>query len=212
MSTAAVAAQPELAVLLVRPEARHSENHIKHALAADGFNILDRKHVVLSPEQAQAHYVATTAGDIDRHAFDEYVDYLSTAGSSIVLLVSRFNAFEELKTLLGPTDLLEAKDFAPSSLRAKFAVSSKLCALEATVTTESAESDLRTFFPNHLRTILPSSEETNVLLDEEVYPILTEGLTRLSNEKPVNPTAWLGNWLLEHNPNRPKVSEVTSTH
>ncbi|KAJ3386462.1 cytoplasmic dynein with WD40 domain [Entophlyctis sp. JEL0112] len=206
--SASVAAAPELAVLLVRPEARHSENHIKHALIADGFKILERKHFVLSPEQAQAHYVATTAGDIDRHAFDDYVEYLSTAGSSIVLLLSRFNAFDELKTLLGPTDLLEAKDFAPNSLRAKFAVSSKLCALEATLTSESAESDLRTFFPNRLRTTLPSSDETKLLLDEELYPVLTEGLTRLCKAKPANPTTWLGNWLLENNPNRPKVSEV----
>ena len=36
-------------------------------------------------------------------------------------------------------------------------------------------------------------------------PILTEALAALSQEKPANPTKWLAEYLLEHNPNKPHV-------
>ncbi|KAJ3064773.1 NME NM23 member 5 [Podochytrium sp. JEL0797] len=199
----------EQSVLIIRPEARHSENHIVHSLNMDGFKILDRKHITISREQAHAQFAATSETPLDGTALDEYVANIAdAAGPSVVLLVSRFNACDEIKTLMGPADVKEAKDFAPNSLRAKFAVSKKRCAVEATLTYESTDAALRTFFPDRLRTVLPSSESSKALLEDSVYPVLTHGLTMLCKEKPANPTVWLGNWLVENNPNRPHVAEM----
>jgi hypothetical protein len=41
-------------------------------------------------------------------------------------------------------------------------------------------------------------------------PILTEALAALSQEKPANPTKWLAEYLLEHNPNKPHVVSIGS--
>ncbi|KAJ3297418.1 NME NM23 member 5 [Rhizoclosmatium sp. JEL0117] len=199
----------EQTVFLIRPEALHCENHIVHALKQDGFKILDRKHLAISPEQAQAQFTATAVDPNDLDALDGYVGNLTgAAGSAVVLLLSRFNALDSIKSLMGPLDLLEAKDFAPTSLRAKFAVSSQKCAVEATETFEATEASLRIFFPDRLRTTLPSVEESKMLLEEALYPVLTQGLTMLCKEKPANPTVWLGKWLVDHNPNRPNVADV----
>ncbi len=41
-------------------------------------------------------------------------------------------------------------------------------------------------------------------------PILTQALAALSQEKPANPTKWLAEYLLEHNPNKPHVLSIGS--
>ena len=41
-------------------------------------------------------------------------------------------------------------------------------------------------------------------------PILTDALAALSQEKPANPTKWLAEYLLEHNPNKPHVVSIGS--
>ncbi|KAJ3002570.1 UNVERIFIED_CONTAM: NME NM23 member 5 [Siphonaria sp. JEL0065] len=215
-------------VLLIRPEAQHCENHVVHSVLVGGFKVLDvsvvvlswpgltasaskRKHIQVSPEQAAAFFPLTDyrkENDNDEDSFS--IGLSSRAGSSVVLLLARFNAFDEVKTLIGPRDLKNAKDFAPISLRAKYAVSEQKCALEATLTPEHTEVALRIFFPDRLRTTLPNAEESKILLEESLYPVLTKGLTMLCKEKPANPTVWLGNWLVEHNPNRPNVSNFES--
>ncbi len=44
-------------------------------------------------------------------------------------------------------------------------------------------------------------------LDNKVFPTLTQGLTHLCKEKPLNPVKFLGDWLLQNNPNVPRVAE-----
>ena len=41
-------------------------------------------------------------------------------------------------------------------------------------------------------------------------PVLTQALAALSQEKPANPTKWLAEYLLEHNPNKPHVVSIGS--
>ena len=43
-------------------------------------------------------------------------------------------------------------------------------------------------------------------LATHVTPTLTKGLTALSKAKPADPVTWLADWLLENNPNKPKVT------
>ena len=44
-------------------------------------------------------------------------------------------------------------------------------------------------------------------LAKHVNPTLTSGLTALVKAKPEDPVQWLSDWLLAHNPNKPKVAE-----
>ena len=50
---------------------------------------------------------------------------------------------------------------------------------------------------------VPTSEQAKAFLEGSIYPTLLQGLTELCREKPANPTAWLGQWLLENNPSAP---------
>lgn len=52
----------------------------------------------------------------------------------------------------------------------------------------------------------PSNEYAKMYLEENVYPKLLEGLTALCREKPLNPTEWLGNFLVNHS-GKPIVEE-----
>ncbi len=45
-------------------------------------------------------------------------------------------------------------------------------------------------------------------LAKNVNATLTAGLTALCKAKPADPVTWLADWLLEHNPNKPKVIEA----
>jgi nucleoside-diphosphate kinase len=54
---------------------------------------------------------------------------------------------------------------------------------------------------------LPTKQDVKAFLDAALYPTLNKGLTELCKNKPENPTLWLGQWLLENNPNKPKVVE-----
>ena len=39
-------------------------------------------------------------------------------------------------------------------------------------------------------------------LDQTVVPVLLQGLSELSNERPEDPVAFLGDYLLKNNPNK----------
>eukprot|EP00054_Salpingoeca_dolichothecata_P012255 m.68020 g.68020 ORF g.68020 m.68020 type:complete len:96 (-) comp19858_c0_seq1:22-309(-) len=54
---------------------------------------------------------------------------------------------------------------------------------------------------------LPSSQETRDYLNKTVNPTLTHALTALCKEKPDNPLEWLADWLINNNPNKPRVVE-----
>ncbi|KAI8835651.1 hypothetical protein BJ741DRAFT_607510 [Chytriomyces cf. hyalinus JEL632] len=197
-------------VLLIRPEARQNENHIIHSLIVDGFKILERKHIEVTAEQAEAYFQAANAGQADYDVMQEYVKNLTQRDSSVVFLLTRFNAYEGIASLMGPQNLDEARESAPRSLRARFAVDATFCGVEATCDVKATESVIKVFFPDRMRTVLPSVEESKLLLEDSLYPVLTQGLTMLCKTKPANPTVWLGTWLIENNPNRPKVSEAES--
>ncbi|KAJ3395118.1 NME NM23 member 5 [Chytriomyces hyalinus] len=197
-------------VLLIRPEARQKENHILHSLTVDGFKILERKHIEVTAEQAEAYFQAANAGQADYDVMQEYVKNLTQSGSSVVFLLTRFGAYDGISSLMGPQNLDEARESAPTSLRARFAIDATFCGVEATCDAKATESVIKVFFPDRMRTVLPSVEESKLLLEDSLYPVLTQGLTMLCKTKPANPTVWLGTWLIENNPNRPKVSEAES--
>lgn len=70
-----------------------------------------------------------------------------------------------------------------------------------------------TLVPEMKSKVLPTEEGAKVYLQsavagvETLPDLLATGLTALCREKPVglDATEWLGHWLLENNPNRPKV-------
>ncbi|RKP01851.1 hypothetical protein CXG81DRAFT_25483 [Caulochytrium protostelioides] len=65
---------------------------------------------------------------------------------------------------------------------------------------------LQRLFPETTRCVGDAPPPIQAFLDNEVYPVLTQGLAELCHEKPQNPTSWLGRWLLENNPRKPNIN------
>ncbi|KAF6018397.1 hypothetical protein EB796_023302 [Bugula neritina] len=58
--------------------------------------------------------------------------------------------------------------------------------------------------------VLPTSI-TQKLLDK-INPTLLKGLTALCKQKPEDPVVWLADWLIDNNPNKPKIADVNVTY
>ncbi|KAJ3045683.1 NME NM23 member 5 [Rhizophlyctis rosea] len=191
--------------LLIKPEASNHEDDIVYTIQQAGFKVINRRRVRLTREQATEFWTIYQNDE----AFSELIDKM-TSGPVVALALLRYSAIAGLQELVGPTDPREAKKDKPESLRAKYGIDELSNGLHASDSFEAAAREIMFFFPDMPVEVYPSMEKTKALLEKALYPTLTQGLTQLCKEKPANPTAWLGHWLLEHNPNKPKVEEPDS--
>merc|ERR1711953_1404283 len=55
--------------------------------------------------------------------------------------------------------------------------------------------------------ITPSTRDLPIraYLDQTVFPILLDGLSELTKERPPNPIQWLASYLLRNDPQAPKI-------
>ncbi|KAJ3268779.1 NME NM23 member 5 [Terramyces sp. JEL0728] len=176
------------ALLLLKPNVIHFE--------------YQKKVAKLTPEQATDFF----QHKMDMPNFNELVDYM-TSGNVIAFIVSRQNVFDELANTVGGENPQVAKAETPESLRAVYGESRLKNGFHFSESVEHAKRELQFFFPNNIIEPLPSIETTKIFLEDAVYPILLTGMTALCKEKPQNPVEWLGDWLLNHNPNKPIIQE-----
>lgn len=54
---------------------------------------------------------------------------------------------------------------------------------------------------------IPLKQESRDYVQQELNTILIQALTQLAKEKPKDPVQWLATWLLNNNPNKPKITE-----
>ncbi|XP_072336846.1 thioredoxin domain-containing protein 6 isoform X2 [Scyliorhinus torazame] len=107
----------EHTLAVIKPDAvdEHRDEIVKKIEEA-GFVISQSDEKSLSREMAEEFYKEHKG----KPFFDQLVDYMSE-GPSLMMILSKENAVEEWRNLMGPTDPDEAKQTAPDSLRAKFA-------------------------------------------------------------------------------------------
>uniref|UniRef100_UPI00398E7C5E thioredoxin domain-containing protein 6 n=1 Tax=Pristiophorus japonicus TaxID=55135 RepID=UPI00398E7C5E len=107
----------EHTLAVIKPDAleEHKEE-IVQKIEEKGFVISQMDEKTLNREMAEEFY----KDHKDKPFFDQLVDYMSE-GPSLMMILSKENAVEEWRNLMGPTDPEEAKQTAPDSLRAKFA-------------------------------------------------------------------------------------------
>ncbi|XP_072117582.1 thioredoxin domain-containing protein 6-like isoform X3 [Mobula birostris] len=109
--------QVEHTLAVIKPDAM--ENHkdmIVQKIEEGGFIISQMEEKVFSRELAEEFYKEHKG----KPFFDKLIDYM-TEGPSLTMILSKENAVEEWRNLMGPRDPEEAKKVAPDSLRAKFA-------------------------------------------------------------------------------------------
>ncbi|XP_015274697.1 PREDICTED: thioredoxin domain-containing protein 3 [Gekko japonicus] len=81
-----------------------------------GFIISEMQETCITPEMAAQFYKAHEGQPFYQHL----VDYMSK-GPSMVMILTKENAVEDWRKLMGPTDPERAKQIDPNSLRARFA-------------------------------------------------------------------------------------------
>uniref|UniRef100_A0A8C8SXB1 Nucleoside diphosphate kinase-like domain-containing protein n=1 Tax=Pelusios castaneus TaxID=367368 RepID=A0A8C8SXB1_9SAUR len=81
-----------------------------------GFIVSQMKETNFTHEMAAQFYKAHEG----KPFFDQLVNYMSE-GPSMIMILTKENAVEEWRQLMGPTDPDIAKDSSPDSLRAQFA-------------------------------------------------------------------------------------------
>ncbi|XP_073188975.1 thioredoxin domain-containing protein 3 isoform X3 [Lepidochelys kempii] len=107
----------EHTLAVIKPTAvkEHKDNILQKVTNA-GFIVSQMKEINFTHEMATQFY-KTHEG---KPFFDQLVNYMSE-GPSMVMILTKENAVEEWRQLMGPADPDEAKESSPDSLRAQFA-------------------------------------------------------------------------------------------
>ncbi|NXL70389.1 TXND3 protein, partial [Leptocoma aspasia] len=102
---------------LIKPDAAKThKDEILRKVKEAGFSISKVKEQALTREMAAQFYKDHEG----KPFFEELVNFM-TQGPSVIMVLSKENAVEEWKQLMGPTDPEEAKKTCPESIRAQFA-------------------------------------------------------------------------------------------
>ncbi|NXB31418.1 TXND3 protein, partial [Eulacestoma nigropectus] len=102
---------------LIKPDAaKNHKDEIMKKVKEAGFSISKVKEQALTREMAAQFYK-----DHEGKPFFEQLVNCMTEGPSVIMVLSKENAVEEWRTLMGPTDPEEAKKTSPESIRAQFA-------------------------------------------------------------------------------------------
>ncbi|TKS67310.1 Thioredoxin domain-containing protein 3 -like protein [Collichthys lucidus] len=107
--------QQTLAV--IKPDAmeEHRER-ILEEISGSGFSVTQLKEMVLSREMAEEFYKEHR----EKPFFSQLVEFMCR-GPCMMLILTKENAVEEWRAMMGPTDPEQAKATCPNSLRARFA-------------------------------------------------------------------------------------------
>ncbi|XP_046783039.1 nucleoside diphosphate kinase homolog 5 isoform X3 [Gallus gallus] len=182
-----------------------------------------KRKLQLSPEQCSIFY----ADQYGKMFFPNLAAYMSS-GPSVAMILARHRAVSYWKELLGPSNSIKARMTHPHSLRAIYGTDDLRNGLHGSLSTSSAEREIRFMFPEayergpslitlqvafqHLWLLsavisepIPAGQRARDYLNLHVNPTLLAGLTALCKEKPADPMTWLADWLMEHNPNKPRL-------
>ncbi|XP_074942231.1 thioredoxin domain-containing protein 3 [Phalacrocorax aristotelis] len=107
----------EHTLALIKPAAaRKHKDDIMQKVKDAGFTISKIKEEALTHEMATQFYKDHRG----KPFFEQLVNYM-TEGPSVIMVLSKENAVEEWRQLMGPTDPEVAKETSPESIRAQFA-------------------------------------------------------------------------------------------
>lgn len=190
----------EQTLAIIKPDAIDKADEIEEIILRHGFAILRRRRVQLTPEQTSDFY----AEHYGKMFFPSLIAFMSS-GPIMALILARENAITYWRQIIGPTQTSTARDEAPDSIRALFGTDNQRNAVHGSDSSSSAVREIHFFFPSAVLEPLPTGQEAKDYLARAVNPTLQKGLTALCKQKPSEPILWLASWLLENDPNKPKV-------
>ncbi|XP_060771860.1 nucleoside diphosphate kinase homolog 5-like [Neoarius graeffei] len=192
----------ERTLALIKPDAIDDADEIEDIILRSGFTILQKRRLQLSPEQCSDFY----ADHYGQPFFMSLIEFMSS-GLVMALSLARHRAIATWKGLMGPSDSSKARETHPDCLRARFGTSDLKNAVHGSETFSAAERELKFMFPNSIIEPILQGEAATDYLRRYVNPTLHTGLTELCKTKPADPLTWLADWLIQNNPNQPRISE-----
>ncbi|CAJ0956987.1 unnamed protein product [Ranitomeya imitator] len=109
----------EQTLAAIKPDAlEEHRDEIMERIQAAGFTISQIKETQLSKEMAEEFYKEHKG----KTFFDQLTNYMCR-GPCLMMILSKENAVQEWRSLMGPTDPTEARTSSPDSLRSLFAKS-----------------------------------------------------------------------------------------
>ncbi|KAA6378577.1 MAG: nucleoside-diphosphate kinase, partial [Streblomastix strix] len=183
---------------LIKPDGFVHRTEIIDIIKENGFSIVQEKEISATREKYALFYKDHEG----QPYFDKLLTFMSS-GPIVVLVLAKKDAISEWRKLIGPTNSNEAREKVPNSIRAKFGTDGTENAVHGSGNEADAHREINFFFPNMVVDPLPTKEQAETYLAKYVHPLLNQGLLQLCKVKPEDPTAWLGTWLLENNPNQP---------
>ncbi|XP_066305247.1 thioredoxin domain-containing protein 3 homolog isoform X4 [Branchiostoma lanceolatum] len=143
---------------LIRPDAlKEHKDEILAKIQEAGFTVALQKEMQLTKDQAAEFYKEHEGQDY----FEQLIESM-TCGPLLALGLAREDAVERWRDLLGPKEVPVAKEEAPDSLRAQFAVEDvPVNPLHGSDSLESAEKEVQFFFPMQqtLAVVKPDAQE-----------------------------------------------------
>ncbi|KAM6985108.1 thioredoxin domain-containing protein 6 [Aplochiton taeniatus] len=161
---------------LIKPDAleEHKEE-ILEEIRASGFDITQLKETALSREVAEEFYKEHK----DKPFFSQLVEFMCR-GPCLMLVLTKENAVEEWRAMMGPTDPSKAKEEAPGSLRARFASDILQNSVHGSSTEHHAQEKIHFVFGD-------ISTEENLTGDGEINATTSEDKVPLSNPQSPEP-------------------------
>ncbi|KAF5396128.1 Nucleoside-diphosphate kinase [Paragonimus heterotremus] len=192
----------ERTLAIIKPDAVIVADEIEEKILQNGFFIIQKRRVQLSPEQASEFY----AEHYGKMFFPSLVSYMSS-GPVVALVLAKENAIAAWRELIGPTNSIKAKSIAPLSIRALYGTDDQQNAVHGSDSFTSAEKEIRFFFPDTVMEPIPVRTAAKDYLARYVNPTLLKGLTEVCKQKPKDPVPWFADWLLQNNPNKPSIND-----
>ncbi|KAJ0175761.1 hypothetical protein K1T71_008920 [Dendrolimus kikuchii] len=195
----------ERTLAIIKPEAFDDAEAIENHIINNGFFILAKRQVRLTPEQAAELY----KGHYGRRHFPHLVAHLSS-GPIIAYVLAARNCIQKWRTLMGPARVLEAQAYWPDSIRACYGRRTKygdyFNAVHGSENHAEALREIHFFFPQMIVGPILRKWQVNDYIQKHLIPTLLPGLTALAQERPAEPILWLAEYLRRHNPNEPELA------
>uniref|UniRef100_A0A8C6HJN2 Thioredoxin domain-containing protein 3 n=1 Tax=Mus spicilegus TaxID=10103 RepID=A0A8C6HJN2_MUSSI len=107
---------PQSTLALIKPHVTHEKRmEILKTIKEAGFELTLMKEMHLTPEHANKIYFKITGKDFYKNVLE-----VLSLGTSLVMVLTKWNAVAEWRRMVGPVDPEEAKLLSPESLRAKY--------------------------------------------------------------------------------------------
>lgn len=175
---------------IIKPDASKYEAVIRERIIQSGFTIVKEETMTLSSDTVGKFYTKMKS-----HPQYQAMCAHLTSGPCHVMVLAKLNAISDFLALT----------VGEGGLQTTYGTSDIHDAVYASAAKEDASKEIKFFFPQVSVDAIPTNKESRVFVQETMKPVLIQALTDLCKAKPEQPTKWLADYLLENNPNKPRL-------